>query len=118
MKARIKDTFWWPGWWKDADDFVRRCCECEMAVRTQKTTSPPFLPVKLSINAWYQIAMDFKGPLEEGPHKFLLVVVDYYSRWPEVDGMASMRSTSVVEAIYEMFNRVGYQKTIVADNGT
>ena len=50
-----------------------------MAERTQKTISPPFLPVKLPRNHWDQIAMDFKGPLNEGPHKFLLVV-NYYSR--------------------------------------
>ena len=118
MKARIKEIFWWPGWWKDADDFIRSFGEWEMTERTQRTISPPLLSVKLPRNPWGRIAMDFKGPLNEGPHKFLFVVVDYYSRCPEVVGITSMRSAIVIEALYEMFNRMGYPKRIVTDNGT
>ena len=92
MKARVKKTFWRPGWWKDAEDFVRRCGEYEIMERTQKPISPSSLSIKLLRNSWDLVSIYFKGLLNKGSHKFLLVVVDYYSRCPEMVGMTSTRS--------------------------
>ena len=44
-------------------------------------------PTRLPERAWQEIAVDLLGSLITGEH--LLVVVDYFSRWMEVEASAS-----------------------------
>ena len=46
-----------------------------------------------------------------------LVVVDYFSRYPEVIQLRSTTSGSVVEALKAIFARHGIPETVVSDNG-
>ena len=86
-----------------------------MAERTQKLMIPMLKPVALPRTPWERIAMDIKGPLKEGPFKYLLVVVDSYSKWPEVTGLTSITSRNIIMALRWMFGRFGYPKKIVTD---
>ena len=46
------------------------------------------------------------------------VLVDAYSKYPEVIKMNSMTSTATIRALREIFSRHGLPKSIVSDNGT
>ena len=46
-----------------------------------------------------------------------LVVVDYFSRYPEVIQLRSTTLGSVVEALKAIFARYGIPETVVSDNG-
>ena len=45
------------------------------------------------------------------------MLVDYYSRYIEVQKLKSTTSTSVVTALKELFSRHGVPSTVVSDNG-
>ncbi|XP_062541269.1 uncharacterized protein LOC134209290 [Armigeres subalbatus] len=63
---------------------------------------------------WQDIAIDFMGPLPEG--QFLLVVVDYYSRYFEVCEMTSITAECTISELRTIFCRFGIPVTITADN--
>ena len=46
------------------------------------------------------------------------VLVDAYSKYPEVIKMNSITSTATIRALREIFSRHGLPKSIVSDNGT
>ena len=46
-----------------------------------------------------------------------LLVVDYYSRFPEVIQLKSTTSQSVIDALKAVFARYGIPETLVSDNG-
>ncbi len=46
-----------------------------------------------------------------------LVVVHYYSRYPEVMKLSTTTSTSIVKALKSVFSRHGIPETAVSDNG-
>ena len=67
---------------------------------------------------WDKIAIDLKGPIQGSRYKYLLVIVDYYSKWPEVLGVNCISSKTVINKLRSLFSRFGLPKEIVSDNGT
>ena len=88
------------------------------ADRTQRTYSTPMIPVKLPEKPGDKIAIDIKGPLniEEAP-KFLFVIMDYYSKWPEIFSMKKISGKAVSKTMRKVFARMGIPRTVVSDNG-
>ena len=64
---------------------------------------------------WQYIALDLMGPLPTG--ESLLVVVDYYSRYFDVEIMQSTTTEKVVKALIPIFARHGYPFSLKSDNG-
>ncbi|XP_026491791.2 uncharacterized protein K02A2.6-like [Vanessa tameamea] len=80
MKARLRTKVWWPRYDKDAETLVQTCKGCTFI----SAPNPPN-PLKrreLPNEPWVDIAIDLMGPLPNGD--FILVVVDYFSRYKEV----------------------------------
>ena len=117
-RTRIAEYFWWPGWSVDAERAVKECRECNLSDRTKKTPPAPLNPVPLPRGPWDKIAADIKGPINTGGSKYLLVIVDYYSKWPEVIGINSISSQTIINAFRKVFARFGLPRELVTDNGT
>ena len=46
-----------------------------------------------------------------------LIIVDYFSRYPEVIKLKSTTSRAIIEAMKAVFSRHGIPETVVSDNG-
>ena len=55
------------------------------------------------------------GPLPS--REYVFVVVDYYSRYFEVDILTSVTSTKVIESLEKIFCTHGLPQSLKADNG-
>ena len=63
--------------------------------------------------------MDIVGPLAgESNPTFILVLVDLFSRWPELKIITDTSSGAVIKFLDEIFSREGLPDTILTDNGT
>ena len=118
MKARLAEAFWWPQWWKDVENFANECLECRTTERTHKNFRPPCHPVALPRGPWEKIAIDIKGPMNNGGSRYLLVCMDYYSKWPDIISLSDISSDCVIPELEKIFGRLGFPNTIVSDNGT
>ena len=49
--------------------------------------------------------------------KYILVAVDYFSKWAEAKGLKNNTGTEVAKFIYETLCRHGYPKIQINDNG-
>ena len=59
------------------------------------------------------------GPLSQGKRqtKFLLVVIDYFTKWAEAEALATITETKVQYFIWKnIVYRFGIPKTIISDN--
>ena len=113
MKARLRTKVWWPKMDLDAERVCKSCHGCQVVGELQppepiKRVEPPTSP-------WQDIAIDLMGPLPTG--KSLLVVVDYFSRFYEVEITRSTTSKKVVDVLAQIFSRYGYPFTLKSDNG-
>ena len=77
-KQLIREKVWFPG----ADKKVESCILC-LACVPSTAQREPLSMTTLPSGPWMEAAVDLAGPFPSG--EYLLVVIDEYSRFPEVD---------------------------------
>jgi len=112
MKAIARSYVWWPNVDSDIERMVSKCDVC------QELRS---LPAKASVHPWVfpsspwsRIHVDFAGPVSG--HTYL-VIVDAYSKFPEIVKMNNITSTATIKVLRQMFSRYGVPEMVVSDNG-
>ena len=87
-------------------------------------TSSDFQPEKLTMIAslWLfaQWGIDIIGPLPQGKGqvKFLLVAIDYFTKWVEVKALATITKARIHYFVWKnIICRFGIPQTIISDNG-
>lgn len=113
MKGRLRTKVWWPRIDKDAERSVKDCRGCTLV----SAPNPPH-PMRrrlLPEEPWVDVAVDFLGPLPS--RDYVLILVDYYSRYKEIKVMRSITAIDTIKVLKEIFSRLGYPATITCDNG-
>ena len=113
MKERLRSKVWWPGVDKDAERKCRECYGCQLV--TKATVPPPVKTTRMPERPWQDLALDLLGPMPTG--ESLLVLVDYFSRWVEVDVIKSTSSEAIIKCLDRQFSRYGVTSTLRSDNG-
>ena len=98
----------------EADTFVRQCQPCTLTSAAPTQAVAPLKPTPLPIAAWLYVGMDFVGSFPTGEN--LLVLVDYYSRFPEVEIMKKITADALEPRLRRIFARYGILQRIVTDN--
>ena len=109
-RMRAKSSVWWPGMSKALTEMVTNCPVCVKASAVHKE---PLMPTPLPDYPWQVVGSDLfslKGDQ-------YLVVVDYFSRFPEVTKLSSTVSASVIAALRHLFARYGLPEVFRSDNG-
>ena len=109
-RLRITSSVWWPGVSKQVEEFVKRCPTC---MHLSPPAREPMIPSPLPTYPWEKVATD----LFELQGKHYLLLVDYFSRYPEVIRLTSTTSASVISVMKSVFSRLGIPNIIVSDNG-
>ncbi|XP_035832008.1 uncharacterized protein LOC118481031 [Helianthus annuus] len=112
--------YYWPGMHLDAVKELRKCSGCQ---RHAPKTMRPKNELVLVTTAWpfQQWGIDMVGPFPEAPGavKFIIVAVDYFTKWVEAKALASTTSAVVKRFIWEqIICRFGLPLRIITDNGT
>ena len=89
---------------------VHNCRECSKYVRPHHE---PMIPTELPQYPWQKLGAD----LFQSEGEQYVVVVDYFSRYPEVAKLVSTTSADVIRALKSLFGQHGIPEAIVTDNG-
>ncbi|XP_063942119.1 uncharacterized protein LOC135149915 [Daucus carota subsp. sativus] len=94
--------FYWPDMLKHAQDYVKRCDRCQRFAPIVR--QPP--EMLTSINTPIPFAMwgmDILGPfpLASAQRKFLLVAIDYFTKWIEAKPLAKITTKQVAQFVWE-----------------
>ncbi|GAV77849.1 rve domain-containing protein [Cephalotus follicularis] len=115
----LRQGYFWPTMHQDAIDFVRKCDKCQMNANISRRPSEPLTSIT---TPWpfTQWLMDFVGPLPvaTGQRKYLIVTVDYFTKWVEAEPMATITESKMESFVWKSINcRFGVPIVIVYDNG-
>ena len=112
-KQRLRSKVWWPGINKMVESFIQKCHPCQVV--SPSTPKIPITPTPLPRSSWIMLGCDLCGPFPTGEH--LLVCVDYYSRYPDVEIVHKINANTIVSKLRKLFCRYGAPEVLVTDNG-
>ncbi|KAJ8368734.1 hypothetical protein SKAU_G00087620 [Synaphobranchus kaupii] len=116
---RIKTRFYWPRVKKAVEDYCRGCPDCQQ-VAPQPHLRSPLIPLPIISVPFSRIGMDLVGPLPRSSrgHQYILVVLDYATRYPEAIPLRTMATKGIARELMLLFSRVGLPEEILTDQGT
>ena len=101
MKERLTSV-WRPEVDKDAERKHQKCYGCQLA---KETITPPMKITR----------MPERPPMPTG--EYLLLLMDYFSRWVKVGIIKSITSETIIKCLYKQFSRYGVPSTLRTDIG-
>ncbi|XP_030970090.1 uncharacterized protein LOC115990394 [Quercus lobata] len=104
---------------KDAAEYVRRCEQCQKY--TPLIHQPAGRPNPVS-NPWpfAQWGLDILGPFPRatGNRHFILVAVDYFTKWAKAEALANIRDIDMKKFVWKnIVTRFGVPNSLITDNG-
>lgn len=113
MKTRLRTKCWWPKMDEEVKRTVSSCQGCTLVSGPERPE--PMIRRQLPDQAWTDVAVDFLGPMKTG--EYLMVIVDYFSRYLEIEIMSKITADDLLKRWDKIFTRLGYPRSITMDNG-
>ena len=110
--------FYWPSIFRDAASFVKKCDACQRSGNISSRNQMPLNSIIICevFDVW---GIDFMGPFTPSGKKcYILVAVDYVSKWVEAEAFVTCDARSVIKFLKKLFARFGIPKSIISDRGT
>ena len=104
---------------RDATELVRKCKVYQEHAKISHLLSEPLMSVT---NPWpfQQWGLDILGPLPigKGQCKFIIVAVDYFTKWVEAEPLATIIEQKIRNFVWRsIICRFGIPRALVSDNG-
>jgi len=115
----LRVGYYWPTMQADCVDYTRKCKKCQEFINLIHT-KPETLHSVVPPWPFAMWGMDIVGPFPpgKGQCKFLLVGVDYFTKWIEAEPLATISAAKVKGFVWKnIICRFGIPHTIVSDNG-
>lgn len=109
-KSRAKETVWWPNINKHIEDLIQNC---EICLKNRNDRSEPLISSETPQRPWEVVGTD----LFEIKGVHYLVVQDYYSKYPEVAKLNSLKAKETIFRMKDIFARHGIPVVVRSDNG-
>ena len=116
-KARTR--FMWPNMRQNLRDLISNCWECNLR-KPRNKKGHGIHPIE-AVDLFDRWGIDIVGPLPvtERGNKYIIVAVEYFSRWPEARPLKAANAMNVADFIYEeIICRFGAPRVIQSDRGT
>nr|GEU30155.1 reverse transcriptase domain-containing protein [Tanacetum cinerariifolium] len=110
--------FFWPSIYQDAHDMIKSCDTCQRQGKISQRDKMPQNAIQVCeiFDVW---GIDFMGPFPSSKgNKYILVAVDYLSKWVEAKALPTNDARVVVKFLKSLFSRFGTPRPIISDHGT
>lgn len=118
MMRKMKSQYYWPQMFEGIREYVKSCDSCQR--RGGHKRKEPLHPIPVG-EPFHRIGIDYVGPLPmtENGNKYIIVAMDYLTKWPEAKPVKEATAEATVNFIYEdIISRHGCPAIILTDRGT
>nr|GEX39355.1 reverse transcriptase domain-containing protein [Tanacetum cinerariifolium] len=110
--------FFWPTIYRDAHAMIKSCNTCQRQGKISQRDEMPQNAIQVCeiFDVW---GIDFMRPFPSSRgNKYILVAVDYLSKWVEAKALPINDARVVVKFLKSLFARFGTPRAIISDRGT
>nr|GEW05364.1 reverse transcriptase domain-containing protein [Tanacetum cinerariifolium] len=114
----LRSCYYWPTMHTNAGNLIRECNDCQVHRPVPRNPQKKLTPIT-SPWLFYKWEKDIAGPFSESPGKvkFLIVVMDYFTKWKEARPVATITGAQVKKFVWDnIVCRFGLSGEIVSDN--
>lgn len=118
-RKQIANRYYWPSMNTDISEWSRTCTDCQTS-KIQTHFHVPPIPIPVPEQRFAHINIDIVGPLPRAVNgtKYLLTVVDRFSRYPEAYPLVTITAEDVAVTLWrEWFTRFGIPEKVYTDQG-
>ena len=111
--------FWWPRMRNDVAEYVQKCERCPKHAHLIHQPAGHLNPIS-SPWPFAQWGQDILSPFPRATdnRRFVLVAVDYFTKWVEAEALANIWDVDVKKFVWKnIFTRFGVPNTLISDNG-
>ena len=112
MKSLMRSYTYWPRMDQDIEKMIKECRGCQLAAKAPPIKTQPWPKTDIP---WEWVHIDYVGPLKG---YYYLIIIDSFSKWPEIYKFRHPTSTNTIKALDEVFSRFGTSRILVSDNVT
>ncbi|XP_016186089.1 uncharacterized protein LOC107627776 [Arachis ipaensis] len=116
----VRAGYYWPSMMADSKEFMKGCKRCQENANFHKASAAE-LSLLIASRPFSQWGVDLLGPFSVGPGhvKYLIVAIDYYTKWVEAEPLASISLANCRRFVWrQVIARFGIPEVVVSDNGT
>ncbi|KAI3734023.1 hypothetical protein L6452_13483 [Arctium lappa] len=115
----LQSGLFWPSLHNDTHNFAKSCNECQRSGNISQRNEMPLNGI-LEVELFDVWGIDFMGPFPLSNNcSYILVVVDYVSKWVEAMACHSNDARTVVKFLQKnIFTRFGTPRALISDEGT
>nr|GFA33499.1 reverse transcriptase domain-containing protein [Tanacetum cinerariifolium] len=94
--------YYWSTMHKDARDMIRKCNDCQIHRPIKRHPQQSLTPI-MAPWPFYKWGIDIACPFPEGPGKvkFLIVTMDYFTKWIEAKAVATITGGQVKKFVWD-----------------
>nr|XP_017221119.1 PREDICTED: uncharacterized protein LOC108197890 [Daucus carota subsp. sativus] len=114
----IRQGYYWPTIHQDSVEFVKKCKNCQLFSNVPRVS--PVLPSSVLSPIPFAVwGIDIMGPFPraKGDLRYLLVSIDYMTKWVEAKAMRTINQQDVIRFMDNILMRFGLPRVLVSDNG-
>ncbi|GJY65011.1 reverse transcriptase domain-containing protein [Tanacetum coccineum] len=115
----LRIGYHWPTMHANARKMIRECKDCQVHCPVPRNPQRNLTPIT-SPWPFYKWGIDIAGPFPEGPGKvkFLIVAVDYFTKWIEAKSVATITGNHIKKFVWDkIVYRFGLPGEIISNNG-
>ncbi|XP_061373314.1 uncharacterized protein LOC133315664, partial [Gastrolobium bilobum] len=119
-RKALRAGFCWPTMERDAYNHVKKCDKCQRFADVHRAP-PEELTLITSPWPFHKWGMDILGPFPKatGRIQWLIVAIDYFTKWVEAEAVATITSQKVRKFFWRnVVYRFGIPGEVITDNGT
>ena len=115
----LQSRFFWPTLFKDAHEHATQCNQCQRMGGISRRNEMPLQNI-MEVEIFDCWGIDFVGPLPPSfGNEYILVVVDYVSKWVEVVAAPKNDAKIVVKFLKKnIFARFGVPRVLISDESS
>lgn len=111
---KARDIIYWPNLNDHVQNMVKKCDICNQYKDCQR--SEPMQSAEIPEHPFQIVSMDLGELTHEGKKMIVLVSVDHFSNYLEVDFLSSQRTSELIDRCKKNFSRMGIPRKIITDS--